>query len=42
MGLGDTKLPRETSILDTSPSGSSRSSVMASDENVVRTGFCDS
>ena len=42
MSLGNSELPRQSGVLDTGPSRSTRSSVVAGDENVVGTGLGDS
>lgn len=39
MGLGQTELPGETSMLDSSPSGSASATIVARDQNVVSLGL---
>ena len=41
MGLGKTQLPRQTSVLDTSPSGSTSTTIVTRDQDVVGSGLCD-
>lgn len=42
MRLGESELPGESSVLDSGPARSSRSSIVARDENVVGLGLGDS
>lgn len=39
VGLGETELPGETSVLDTSPSGSASATIVARDQDVVSLGL---
>lgn len=41
VGLGETELPGETSVLDASPSGSASATIVARDQDVVSFGFCN-